>query len=520
MGNPVPLFPGKRGWMPTRDELEQLEFFGQGRKKKSWLERLALYWDSFLTPDASPVASPRAAEPGPGTTTVVDAGSIFAITDGYITNSGGALDNASGFGQARQFSGIGDAIFVRALPNPTDSVSMEFGQTNLVGTRPTINCWAGGRTIRSSSQVIYLLGTFSAPTEPEWYGIIFMQNNVFHVRSGKLAYVKERDLTYGTKVAVGGWGGTGHKIYDLVECNLANYSSKYGEDFTEVTDTATSPESSDFDCETNCHIHYSYTVEDGTVVYVYGRYLNNQNFVGVQNLPARNTRILQNVGGSESTLATGPTLADATSYTIDIVINGTDFQWFIDGVKQGSTLTIDSSLTTANGHLVTTLATNDIVLTTHPYPKLGIATDRVVCPQVDDTADCESDFVMVVKNHYLGSSSILGTRLHFRIQDATNYMMLQTTTSGAVWIWKVVSGSASSLISGGAGSVSNGDDLVVTADGANIELFVNGTSVGSTSGGVFTSESGFKVATLEGGPATMDYVALFPRNPSLPADLK
>lgn len=70
--------------LPTREELELLgyQFFAAGKHRRG--TGSTLLKDEFRTSDAAPIASPRTAEPGPGTLT-------FVQTDGTQAISGGKL---------------------------------------------------------------------------------------------------------------------------------------------------------------------------------------------------------------------------------------------------------------------------------------------------------------------------------------------------------------------------------------------------------------------------------------------
>lgn len=56
-----------------------------------------LFRDEFTTPDAAPIATPRTAEPGPGTIAFTDAGNIESISGGNLVISGTASGTNTGF---------------------------------------------------------------------------------------------------------------------------------------------------------------------------------------------------------------------------------------------------------------------------------------------------------------------------------------------------------------------------------------------------------------------------------------
>lgn len=56
-----------------------------------------LFRDEFTTPDAAPIATPRTAEPGPGTISFTDAGNVESISGGNLVISGTTSGTNTGF---------------------------------------------------------------------------------------------------------------------------------------------------------------------------------------------------------------------------------------------------------------------------------------------------------------------------------------------------------------------------------------------------------------------------------------
>jgi hypothetical protein len=275
---------------------------------------------------------------------------------------------------------------------------------------------------------------------------------------------------------------------------LLDFSSIASADFSEVTDTKTNPaDATAVGSESNCHINFVWTCEITKYAGCHFRYKDNDEYLyWIAN--ADTLSLYENVGAGDAQLATvGGLFADATEYEIDVVANGTSIKIFVDKVLKIS-VTETSHLTETGGTVFHNLATNDIVYTAYPYPALGGnvfgATDRVVCPQVNDTFSHTPDFLAVERTIIAGAS---GSDVKFRIEDASNYMQRTVAAAGATHkLYKVVATVASALINGGA--VDADDDITAILDGADGEILEDGASQGTTSGALFAGNASGSVA--------------------------
>jgi hypothetical protein len=79
-------------------------------------------------------------------------------------------------------------------------------------------------------------------------------------------------------------------------------------------------------------------------------------------------------------------------------------------------------------------------------------------------------------------------RIDFRSNGAGNYMRWDLFADGRIHLYLYVAGVwQGSLIEAGAGTISDADTCALVADGTYFEIFVNGISVGSSSGGEYLS---------------------------------
>jgi len=314
--------------------------------------------------------------------------------------------------------------------------------------------------------------------------------------------------------------------YNLLNCYrriaLLDLSSKWDRDFAEVTDSESTPASpTQFDCEADFEMRFGYTMELGQKTYFEGRYTDGSNRFYAEMWSNGYVYLRNIVDGDLQTVGSINLAAlDGTWIDFVIVAEGSEVALYYNNILAVSgTVTNDGNNNVAQGNVSHNLATNDIELTTHPYPALGVAVDHAICPQVDDIGDCPSDCVIVWRDHQTGTVSVSGTRMFFRIQDATNYMMMQTASSGAAYVYNIVDGAPNFLISMGSGTVSDGDDVMLMVNGTSVEFFVNGTSEGSSNSAGFTTETGWKLSTLEGSGGAIPSAEFWPYDPQMPFKL-
>jgi len=481
-----------------------------------------LLYDEFTTDDAAPVTSPRTCEPGPGTLTAFQPSDQLGIVGSKLTSADVA--EYSGIVENLIIKTSGHAICAKIDSFTTGDNTLILGMNN--DSTPTAA--PGSFSVHMREGIVYRVGnnsltvtineTYSYPMHPM---IVFRSTSTtcggHIIVNGVLVWVFKDSVAFNVPVLVN--HATVYEADNYGRLSLpANGYTAWDADFSTVTDSKTNPASdTSFVHNADCHIRWTATVENGQYFYVYARQADASNFLRFQVLDTRVPRMSSVVGGSYNTFYVGSALTDGVSYQFDVVLLGSSVKWYIDGVLVAD-VTEPGLTSNAAGSVVHNLVTNDIVLSTHPYPSLGIATDRVIAPQVNDTADCESDCLIYLRNITLATAGN-GHLIRFRTQDATNYLVFQATPAGQTYLWKVEDGSGIALINVAA-ATSDGDDVCVVADGADAEIFVNGVSIGSTAGAIFADQTGALVEGLATG-GTVDSIEFFPRDVSslLPEDL-
>ena len=484
----------------------------------TWTKKNALLYDTFTTPEAAPITSPRTCEPGPGTLTIVDTGNNFAITsEGLVATglasvgdpgfsadlSGNVISRVSGlavYGSYRQATGGRIQLALDAALDTTPTLACVYDDV------PIVAAFSGGVSAapyRTSVNTVYKTVVIVRPS------------GVFFVLDGELVWA---DDTGGDVLDTALWqlrsSANDTRLSEFVVAPLASYNSAWGGDWTEVTDSESTPATGTlFDCEADFHLSFSFTHELGKYVYIETRYTDGDNNVRV-GAASNNAWVLRNeVGGSLETVYGGGSVADGVSYKVDLHLSGSDYSFFVNNALVVSgTFSDDGNNSTTGGRALLNLATNDIELTTHPYPALGIATSRVIAPQTTDTYTHENDFVAEIKNITLPSSGDMDYQ--FRI-SGSDELTLRFNDDGSVTLLD----NATPRITGGAATVSDADDIVLVCEGASGEVFVDGVSVGSTSAIAITTGTAGK--RLDATDGVCDHIACFPRDVSslLPSEL-
>jgi hypothetical protein len=486
-----------------------------------WIEKNALLYDTFTTDDAAPITSPRTCEPGPGLLAVTDTENKLSLSGGNLVCAGGktspAYDDPSAWlgrdnagSVATQAITAGDAAFLDFTPAATNTIC-----------RFAFDATSGGAM--DSSIVYYrnngnieLLKTGSDPvlcayTATQQRVLIVPRSDTtgfFTIIGGTLYWADEETITSSVFVRLNNYN-MAFTAADLALLPLADYNSAWGGDWSEVTDTKTNPASgTTFICESDFHLNETLTVEDTKYVYLYCRRTDNNNAVRVGIASDRSVELRNYIDGTPEVLYAGAALTDGVSYEFDLVMEGSAYWLYQDKVLKasGNVANAANNLVTG-GSVLTTLATNDIVITTHPYAALGIADSRVVCPQAADSGTMSSSAVVEFKNVQPGTGAY-----QWKLRDGGggDYILLDLAADGGLdlWDWN----GPSKLIDTSAGTVSSGDDIVAVIDGADVEVFVAGTSVGSSSSFPASTGTGWGINAVNG--AACDHTSFFPRDVS------
>ena len=284
-----------------------------------------------------------------------------------------------------------------------------------------------------------------------------------------------------------------------------------------MTDSKTNPATSTpFDCNADCHLRATFTFETGVDVYGFVRFVNTSNSLRIRARGSNGALYLQmlHATGDEVLAQLDAIFADGVSYQIDLVLYGDTAKLFINNVEKYDGDAGGLLLTTTGGRFDHTLVSNDLVITTHPYPALGIATDRVIAPQAADTATHTADCLMVARNVNLPTGGSLQYELR---KVGADEITLDIDSNGK----PILKENATAKITGANGNVSEDDDVVVILDGANASLFSDGTQIGSTVTDLsLTAGTTFNMASI-GTAGSTNSVELWPRDVTsiLPVEL-
>jgi len=298
----------------------------------------------------------------------------------------------------------------------------------------------------------------------------------------------------------------------------ANGYTAWDADFSTVTDNKTNPASTTtFNCPADCHLHATFTCENTKYVYIAIRYTDANNYVRLEIDSSRVPTLKKNVAGTPTTLWTGTALTDAVAYQFDVVAEGTSIKVNQDNVLK-TTQTVAEHTAVTGGIVTHDLATNDIVLSTHPLT-LGIATDRVIAPQ-DNTTYANvhaNDAVIYLRNIQLPSSA--ESWYCVRYTDFDNTLFIYLNSNGKLRLYSRASGSQALQIGTDDGAVAGGEDICLVMEGVNASLFINGVSVGYTTTLPITTGTTARADDLDGG--LVDSWEFFPRDVTtlLPAEL-
>jgi hypothetical protein len=502
--------------------LGMLKRFALGMGGKSGVPLVWLLYDEFTTADAAPITSPRTCEPGPGTLTSRDTTSVQSISGGVLESTGANVNYDPGVNDGSLAArSVGDAVYASVL-DKSQVTDYPFGyyDDNVLGGMngaDKIGLIRFNNTLYAyvtSSNIA--LGTFASA---DYKGIVVHRSvGGFYIIDGKLRWVDDTAYAATETAGFGCIGDVAQSLEEFGELSLpANGYSAWDADFSTVTDTKTNPATGTlFDCNADFHTTETFTWEANKTIYTHFRYTDVNNSLYTYAFSGTLLRLYKIDDGTPSQLGGSITLTDGVSYQLDIVGHGSSIKVYLDNVLIFD-VTETFNQTVAQGRVYNTLDTNDIVLSTHPYPALGIATDCAIAPQDDETFTQADDCLFYIRNITVpaGADQIY----RFRYDVAKTVLALHVESDGGVEFKE--DGVNRINVAGGAASI--GDDMAVIIDGRNIEIFVNGTSIGSSTGVISADRTTGTIGVfyLIGSGESPDSVEIFPRDVSdlLPKEL-
>ena len=472
--------------------------------------------DLFTTADAAPITSPRTCEPGPGTWTAVETdGATLAISGGKLlmTGSNSSYNHCSISAESDIAAGVGRGICFK-LQKATAGVAgyMEMDSANSDG-----RIWWHGVNLKLGQNTLVGLAPAGFDSTAAHYGYvaIFRGTGGVWIIDGKLLHKEDTVWSNSIQPRVRVYTGaaSAFSLGFVESLDLpANGYAEWDADYSTVTDSETNPSTGTaIDCAADCWVTGTVTVEDTKYVYVYIRYTDANNWVRMSIGTDRVVKLQKNVATSVTDVATGSTLTDATNYRYDIVANGTTVTVYINRALD-ATGTISDHATVAQGRAEHTLATNDLVVITHPYPNLGIADVWSPCPQAAGTFTHSADFVSYFYVDTLPSSGTIDVQ--YRISGSDEWTV-QINSSGDLLLLE----NATARITDSA-VLSGGERICLVMDDDDAALYYDATQSGTyasatlnktaTSGKISSLGTGGVISRLECLPR--DVSALLPND--------
>ena len=491
------------------------------RGGETWIRANALLYDKFTTAAAAPITSPRTCEPGPGLATIVDTENKFTIAGASLVCAGGKA--APGYGDpgiwlgrnnagspATQTTVAGDAAFLDFVINTGGY--FEFGADTAVSGALFVPYWYFEPNllnlfVADQSLGLVPLGPITTSTQLKLMRVQRSDTiGYYFIKDGKLLWPSAA-TTAGTPsyVAIANYS-TAFTAADLALLPLADYNAAWGGDWTEVTDTDATPaatESVDRDAG-SALIELGDITLPSDAMAVQIRRVDTTNYTTLDIAADGSATIKETIAGSEGaalvSIGAGG-ISDASS--LKVLDNAGAVKVFSAGVLAGSATLTDHS--EAVLVYIEALGTGGALsaVTTHPYPALGIATSRVVCPQTTNTYTHAADFIAEIKNVTLPAANDLS--FQFRI-SGSDELTLNLASDGSLALLD----NATSRITAAGGTVSSTDDIVFVCDGANGQIFVDGTSAGTTT--AIAHLTGTAGKRLDATTGVCDHIALFPRD--------
>ena len=481
-----------------------------------------LLYDAFTTPESAPLVSPRTCEPGPGTLVITDTGNNADIVGGKVVINTGAVWGDPGFwSNAATNILAGYCWFVDITPDVVNGWA-EIGIDNNQAGSPAqpryIFTNGGNINIRSADFGASLaIDTYVADTQYKMLIVARSGSAGFHfIRNGKLFFVLATDLAKTAHYPCFGAGNPSN--FDVEECGLlslpANGYSDWDADFSTVTDSDASPAATDeIDREAgSAEINLgAITLPSAGSIAFQVRRVDASNF----------TTVYIDSTGQITVKETIATVEGASLLTVAGGVANTNEMTLVDddGALEVNVENVDLGIATLTDHeeavlcRLNSLGTGGAIasMESHPYPSLGIATDRVIAPQTSDTGTMDADGLTYVRGISVPGAGNFQLELR---KSGSDELTLDVDNAGALLLQE----NGVTRISAVGGTVTDGDDIGTILDDVDADVFVEGTNEGSYGSLTLTGGTTWNVADDGDGA---DSIEFFARNVSdkLPAAL-
>lgn len=489
-----------------------------------------LLFDDFLTNESNPLTSPRTCEPGPGTYTISDPGSALSISSGELvvgTLSSDTYLRAADFGY---YPPCGYAIFTRnkvetgglfyQQQGPTRSNGVYFQRPHAAYQGNAIQC----KDYYGASADVQLVTPIADGVYRTLGMIMRSRAGCFVLIDGKMYWAAELKVTANpdaTSTYMGHkyWSVQNYSAYTdwvrIIDLPGEGYT-EWGPDFSTVTDSKTNPATTtQFNIDTfGGHVQWTFTHETGYAVTMYVYYHDIDNYFGVfcEGTISDRLRIIKRLNGTTYTeYSENNVFTDGVQYQLDATWDSDGLhKVYVNGIFKDSyteTEIIHEDQPTV-GQVNHNLVTNDIVIVTHPYPALGITTDRLIQPQDEETFTHSDDCLIHIRNVLLTTAS---RQVFLRGLDTQHLLVVEWFTGGELQLQEYYGGTKlGNRIQLGSGTVSAGDDIAVILESDSAWLYVNHVLAGSTTG-ITTVHSGTDGKANYNPDGMCDAIECYPR---------
>lgn len=478
---------------------------------------LFLFRDDFLSDELTPLASPRAAEPGPGTLTLVQIDGEFSIVAGELNFP--AQDTPGWVNQTLATTAFtrNPGVIVLHIINYDDLLGRSaIGWWENTGLSPSVDAdveemslmWLDASIfMRDTSGVGGPQATYLATEQKHFH--VLRSLGCFYVIDNTLHWVSNTRNTSALYAGLSNLDADG-KLNSLRIADLpANNFPVWDHGDLDQTDAIAAPAvGNTFSHTADGVLKFTLVSIGAGTIDVRFRLLDSTNYWFIKITAAGGFQLWSSVdGGLNLFLNAGNVLVGGE--VITCTFDGTVITLWYDDTKVGPySAAVDfQALTDGKVHgLGGGVLAN---LTTRTLDQ-RIATDILEAPRsAGDTFTHEANFVAEFVLDALPSASYQS--FFFRIQDSDNRWELEAISDGRWVLYEVVAGGFTSRASVAGGTLTGGERLVVIADDEAINCYYD-----NTVGPIYTNATNFKTETdgeldkLGTGGAVSDII-IYPR---------
>ena len=297
--------------------------------------------DQFTTAQGAPLATPRTAEPGPGTITIVDTGNLLSISGGRIVSSGAWGTSDPKVARLATFARAVGRAFRAVVRRPAGSNNGPF--VGVLTSSSGANDYTNVVTffLRNSSAVLdiietgsgfaqFTVGNYSNSVDADLW-MIMRSTGWFYVHNNKLMYVSRLDASanvFDWRVACNQTNTAALQIDTMQNVDLGG---AWASDFGIATDyKATSAAGDTIVMIADALIEHTFTAQTGVTKNIMFRYVDDNNCLICRcDQAGGSIKIFERNAGVETEKTGGTTTqtwTNGTSYRVVIMCDGTEIR--------------------------------------------------------------------------------------------------------------------------------------------------------------------------------------------------